>query len=667
MTGVQTCALPIYDEVGSRISQTDAKGHTTTFAYDKLGRRTKRTLPLGMSETFTYNTAGSLASKTDFNGKTTGYTYDSANRLLTKVPDASLSEPTVTLTYTWDAAGNLLTIRSSNTGGTSVNYAYDALNRLSAATDNRLAAGVTTYTYDATGNLSNYLYPNGVRHTFTYNSLNRLTNLAAAKGASTLASYTYTLGPSGNRTAVAELGGRQVNYTYDVLYRLTGETIAGGAVNGTIGYTYDAVGNRLTRTSTVAPVPAATYVYDNNDRLTTDTYDSNGNTTASGANTYAYDFENHLKSMNGAGVTITSDGDGNRVVKTAGGTTTSFLVDDRNLTGYAQVLEEIVGGTVQRVYTYGLNRISQTQTSGTSFYGYDGHGNVRLLTDPTGAVTDRYDYDAFGNILTQAGTTPNLYLYSGEQNDSNLGLYYLRARYLSQSTGRFMTADRLNSTLNRPSALHRYAFAANNPINRIDPTGNIDLPELTLAIYIQFSVLVFPAVEYSNSTTIQTLLNPAAIVSSVEEMVSSGQFDEAATIIRQLAATEAAHGPEAFYLGRDALVAAQADAPALGFSVLNSTRAGMLYDLLAAHIGRTSALFLGLGEDISYQWALRATGPAYVYLSDVPFDVAQKSAFYAAEFPTLLMNSNVTSYIVHFADGTVKTLSPALFELLDRF
>jgi len=44
-------------------------------------------------------------------------------------------------------------------------------------------------------------------------------------------------------------------------------------------------------------------------------------------------------------------------------------VDDRNLTGYAQVLEEIVGGTVQRVYTYGLNRISQSQAVGTSFYG----------------------------------------------------------------------------------------------------------------------------------------------------------------------------------------------------------------------------------------------------------------------------------------------------------
>ena len=55
------------------------------------------------------------------------------------------------------------------------------------------------------------------------------------------------------------------------------------------------------------------------------------------------------------------DGDGNRVAKTVGGVTTNYLVDDRNLTGYAQVLEEIVGGAVQRRYTYGLDLISQKQ------------------------------------------------------------------------------------------------------------------------------------------------------------------------------------------------------------------------------------------------------------------------------------------------------------------
>jgi RHS repeat-associated protein len=44
-------------------------------------------------------------------------------------------------------------------------------------------------------------------------------------------------------------------------------------------------------------------------------------------------------------------------------------------------------------------------------------------------------------MLSQAGTTSNVYLYSGEQNDGNLGLYYLRARYYDQLTGRFRSGD----------------------------------------------------------------------------------------------------------------------------------------------------------------------------------------------------------------------------------
>lgn len=420
---------------------------------------------------------------------TTLYTYDERDRLLSK------QTPEGTLTYTYDLAGNLLTMRSSNANGTSVNNAYDALNRLSSVTDNRLASGTTTYHYDNAGNLADYSYPNGVKTTYAYDTLNRLHSVGVASGSNTLASYTYSLGPAGNRTGVTELGGRAVSYTYDALYRLTGETISGGTVNGAIGYSYDPVGNRLSRTSTVAPVPAATYSYDANDRLTSDSYDANGNTTASGGNTYTYDFENHLKGENSGAVAITYDGDGNRVAKTAGGVTTKYLVDDRNPTGYAQVLEEVSGGTVQRVYTYGLNRISQSQASGTSFYGYDGHGSVRFLTDSTGAITDRYDYDAFGNVISQTGSTPNVYLFSGEQNDPNLGLYYLRARYLSPPTGRFWTMDTLEGESDTPVSLHKYTYVGNEPVVRLDPSGNqFEIASVAFEVAVASILLAIPDV-----------------------------------------------------------------------------------------------------------------------------------------------------------------------------
>jgi hypothetical protein len=58
-------------------------------------------------------------------------------------------------------------------------------------------------------------------------------------------------------------------------------------------------------------------------------------------------------------VTIIYDGDGNRVLKTVGGVTTNYLVDTNNLTGYAQVVEELEGGIVVKAYTYGHDLISQ--------------------------------------------------------------------------------------------------------------------------------------------------------------------------------------------------------------------------------------------------------------------------------------------------------------------
>jgi len=139
---------------------------------------------------------------------------------------------------------------------------------------------------------------------------------------------------------------------------------------------------------------------------------------------------------------------------------------------------------VQREYTYGLQRISENQiinnTWTPSFYGYDGGGTVRQLTNPAGVITDKYDYDAFGNLLSSTGTTPNNYLYRGEQYDLDLGLYYLRARYYNPTTGRFMSRDPESGKLWDPKSLHKYLYADGDPVNGIDPSGRADLAEVDL-------------------------------------------------------------------------------------------------------------------------------------------------------------------------------------------
>jgi RHS repeat-associated protein len=151
------------------------------------------------------------------------------------------------------------------------------------------------------------------------------------------------------------------------------------------------------------------------------------------------------------------------------------LVDDLNPTGHAQVMDEIVGGVVQREYTYGLQRISQYQVIGNlwtpSFYVYDGAGSVRQLANAAGAVTDTYEYDAFGVTLSHTGTMPNNYMYRGEQYDADLGLYYLRARYYNSLTGRFLSRDPEAGKPVDPKTLHKYLYAGGDPVDSFDPTG----------------------------------------------------------------------------------------------------------------------------------------------------------------------------------------------------
>jgi RHS repeat-associated protein len=242
-----------------------------------------------------------------------------------------------------------------------------------------------------------------------------------------------------------------------------------------------------------------TWGYNADDELSSESYDLNGNVTATGGKSFTYDSENHLMSMTASGtsVSIVYDGDGNRVAKTVNGVTTQYLVDNLNPTGYPQVMEELQGGAVTRQYTYGLQRINENQVLDgawtPSFYGYDGGGSVRQLTNSSGTVTDSYEYDAFGNSFTVSGTTPNEMMYRGEQYDSDLGLYYLRARYYNPLTGRFMSRDPNDPQLMDsdgmpidPKYLHKYLYAGGDPINQIDPSGRAAYIEsiLTERVYI---------------------------------------------------------------------------------------------------------------------------------------------------------------------------------------
>ena len=499
-----------YDLGGNLTSQTDANGRVTTYAFDSLNRRISRILPLSQIESFTYDAEGNLASRTDFNAKTTTYAYDSLDRQLSRAPDASFGSAPISFTYTptgqrltmtdpsgittygytnrdqvaskatpqgalaytYDLSGNVASAVSSNVNGTNVQYAWDADNRLQSVTDVR-TSGVTNYTYDQTSMLATMGYPNGVVHTFGYDDRDRTISLNVTNGPASVASYAQTYSPSSHKLNATEANGRTPNYGYDSIYRLVTESISGDPTasnNGSLNYSLDPVGNRLALTSTLATVQSQSFTYDANDRFTSDTYDANGNTLSSGGVNYGYEFEDRLISTS-TGVQIVYDGDGNRVSETSGGVTTNFLIDTQTPTHYAEVAEEVVGGSVDAQFTYGTMRISQSRAGMVSYYGYDASGSTRQLLNGSGAVTDTYAYDAFGNTVAQSGPTANEFQYRGEQYAPSISMYDLRDRWYRPGRGVFLGMDRADAYIYQPQTLHKYAYADSDPVNKKDPSG----------------------------------------------------------------------------------------------------------------------------------------------------------------------------------------------------
>jgi RHS repeat-associated protein len=166
------------------------------------------------------------------------------------------------------------------------------------------------------------------------------------------------------------------------------------------------------------------------------------------------------------------DAAGRRVQQTVGISVTNYLWDEASTSG--DVVQETDGnGVTQASYVLGDDEVLAQTRSGTVSYDLsDGQNNVRLLTDANGAITDRYTYDAYGNLLSSQGTTVNPYRYTGQQLDSLTGLYDLRARYYDPTSGRFLSRDTAGIDVSNPVEVNRYSYAEENPVNLTDPSGH---------------------------------------------------------------------------------------------------------------------------------------------------------------------------------------------------
>ena len=502
-----------YDTENNMVNITDAANHEAGFAYDALGRVTQVTFPSTLSESYSYDAMNNLLSKTDRKGQTINYGYDALYRLTSKTyPDQTavnytydpvsrltqVTDPTGTYSFTYDNLGRLVSTgtqysflssalnnsysydaasnRTSLTdaAGYTSSYSYDSLNRLTGVTNTD--SGSFGFGYDALGRRTSLTRPNGVNTSYIYDNLSRLLGVLHNGGALP-GSASYTYDAAGNRltkTAVQEASPAPVSvlsqYSYDPIYELTQAVVNGSVAEG---YSYDPVGNRLTSagptsynyntSNELSSTSAATYVYDTNGNTTS-------KTDAAGLTSYTWDVENRLTSVTlpGTGGTVNFKYDpfGRRIEKVAPTATTIYAYDGANMT------EELGGGgSLLAYYTQGAGLdqpLAMTGSGGTYFYHADGLGSITSLTDGSGQLAATYVYDSFGKVTASTGAIENPFQYTGRELDSETGLYYYRARYYDPQVGRFLGEDPARFAGDKANF---YTYVGNNSANHTDPTG----------------------------------------------------------------------------------------------------------------------------------------------------------------------------------------------------
>ena len=113
--------------------------------------------------------------------------------------------------------------------------------------------------------------------------------------------------------------------------------------------------------------------------------------------------------------------------------------------------------------------LSRRTAAGATFYGYDGNGNVTLLTNGAGQDVAHYRYDAFGNTLEAVGprAAENPYRFSTKELHGPSGLYDYGFRFYSPGMGRWLNRD----PLQEEGGINLYGMVGNNPINNVDEYG----------------------------------------------------------------------------------------------------------------------------------------------------------------------------------------------------
>ena len=247
-------------------------------------------------------------------------------------------------------------------------------------------------------------------------------------------------------------------------------------------FTYDKVGNRLTKTTNDI---TEKYVYNVKNQLkeiqgkgtkTIFTLDKQGNTlkeeTTQGTNLFEYNTLNQqVKAITKDGNTLVNryDSEGLRYEIEENEKLSRFIFNKNGDT----LVELDQDNEVISRFTRGYEVVAADVDSKRYYYSVDEQGSTIFITDSNEQVKNEYWYDAFGNVLESREDIHNRITYTGQQFDKVTQQYYLRARFYNPVIGRFTQEDEY-----RGDGLNLYVYCGNNPVIYYDPSGYAFLDDL---------------------------------------------------------------------------------------------------------------------------------------------------------------------------------------------
>ena len=298
-----------------------------------------------------------------------------------------------------------------------------------------------------------------------------------ASGLGALHGYTYdavadilSIGDSAySGAASAAISG----VSYDDLHRLLGFTRPTGSVT----CTYDSVGNMLKNTENGSA--AYTYSTPSGTHLPhaiktanglNYTYDLCGNMLTRGSQALVYNPENRLiaSAVSNQVTTFGYDADGNRLWKQGAPTNTLQVWIEGNY--------EEKDGKILFHISAGKRLVCTFDASNTvsEYYIPDHLHSAEIMANASGGLYQHYEYTAYGNSRYTYSTTafPITRRYTSQAFDEETGLYYYGSRYYDPVIGRFIQPDTLIPNPFDPQAYDRYAYARDNPLFYVDPSGH---------------------------------------------------------------------------------------------------------------------------------------------------------------------------------------------------